>query len=113
MSPLNYYLSLPVLLPQKATRKTDKVRPDELDVTILTDEGLRDELRKHGVDVGPILGERSCLAVTGARSTDTFTAHHTLPQRCGMAELVNSMFNPFWESSGCVDKAVCELCFYK
>uniref|UniRef100_A0AAQ6IPT7 Thymopoietin a n=1 Tax=Anabas testudineus TaxID=64144 RepID=A0AAQ6IPT7_ANATE len=40
---------------RKATRKTDKVRPDELDVTALTDEGLRDELLKHGVNVGPIV----------------------------------------------------------
>ncbi|XP_026182665.1 thymopoietin a [Mastacembelus armatus] len=40
---------------RKATRKTDKVRPDELDVTMLTDEDLRDELGKHGVDVGPIV----------------------------------------------------------
>lgn len=40
---------------KKATRKTDKVRPDELDVTGLTDEGLRDELLKHGVDVGPVV----------------------------------------------------------
>ncbi|XP_067438544.1 thymopoietin a isoform X4 [Thunnus thynnus] len=40
---------------RKATRKTDKVRPDELDVTLLSDEGLRDELFKHGVDVGPIV----------------------------------------------------------
>ncbi|XP_028278492.1 thymopoietin a isoform X3 [Parambassis ranga] len=39
----------------KATRKTDKVRPAELDVTALSDEGLRDELIKHGVDVGPIV----------------------------------------------------------
>uniref|UniRef100_A0A3B5AD31 Thymopoietin n=1 Tax=Stegastes partitus TaxID=144197 RepID=A0A3B5AD31_9TELE len=40
---------------RKATRKTDKVQLDELDVTVLTDEGLRDELLKHGVDVGPIV----------------------------------------------------------
>ncbi|XP_072233479.1 thymopoietin a isoform X6 [Leuresthes tenuis] len=40
---------------RKATRKTDKVQPDELDVTALTDEGLRDELMKHGVDAGPIV----------------------------------------------------------
>ncbi|XP_041833895.1 thymopoietin a isoform X5 [Melanotaenia boesemani] len=40
---------------RKATRKTDKVQPDELDVTALTDEGLRDELLKQGVDVGPIV----------------------------------------------------------
>ncbi|XP_034381711.1 thymopoietin a isoform X3 [Cyclopterus lumpus] len=40
---------------RKATRKTDKVRPDEMDVTMLTDEGLKGELFKHGVDVGPIV----------------------------------------------------------
>lgn len=40
---------------RKATRKTDKVQPDELDVTVLTDQGLKDELLKHGVDVGPIV----------------------------------------------------------
>ncbi|XP_070785003.1 thymopoietin a isoform X4 [Enoplosus armatus] len=40
---------------RKATRKTDKVRPDELDVTELTDQGLKDELLKRGVDVGPIV----------------------------------------------------------
>ncbi|XP_031172768.1 thymopoietin a isoform X2 [Sander lucioperca] len=40
---------------RKATRKTDKVRPDELDVTVLTDAGLKDELLKHGVDAGPIV----------------------------------------------------------
>ncbi|KAM6962013.1 thymopoietin a [Tautogolabrus adspersus] len=40
---------------RKATRKTDKVRSDELDVTELTDEGLKDELLKHGVDAGPIV----------------------------------------------------------
>lgn len=40
---------------RKATRKTDKVLPDELDVTLLSDEGLKDELLKHGVDAGPIV----------------------------------------------------------
>ncbi|XP_029351365.1 thymopoietin a isoform X3 [Echeneis naucrates] len=40
---------------RKATRKTDKVHVDELDVTMLTDEGLRDELLKQGVDAGPIV----------------------------------------------------------
>ncbi|XP_035466357.1 thymopoietin a isoform X4 [Scophthalmus maximus] len=40
---------------RKATRKTDKVQPDELDVTMLTDVALRDELLKQGVDVGPIV----------------------------------------------------------
>ncbi|XP_035530956.1 thymopoietin a isoform X2 [Morone saxatilis] len=40
---------------RKATRKTDKVLPDELDVTVLTDQDLKDELLKHGVEAGPIV----------------------------------------------------------
>ncbi|XP_034529373.1 thymopoietin a isoform X2 [Notolabrus celidotus] len=40
---------------RKAVRKTDKVRAVELDVTELTDEGLKDELLKLGADVGPIV----------------------------------------------------------
>uniref|UniRef100_UPI003AAA5EBB thymopoietin a isoform X1 n=1 Tax=Centroberyx gerrardi TaxID=166262 RepID=UPI003AAA5EBB len=40
---------------RKATRKTDKARPDDLDVTELTAEGLKDELLKYGVDAGPIV----------------------------------------------------------
>lgn len=56
---MHYQPGCPLLLPQKATRKTDKVLPDELDVTVLTDEGLKDELLKHGVDAGPIVGEFS------------------------------------------------------
>uniref|UniRef100_A0A3B4GH15 Thymopoietin n=1 Tax=Pundamilia nyererei TaxID=303518 RepID=A0A3B4GH15_9CICH len=39
------------------TRKTDKVRPTELDVTALSDKSLRDELLERGLDVGPIVGE--------------------------------------------------------
>ncbi|XP_077401395.1 thymopoietin a isoform X2 [Vanacampus margaritifer] len=40
---------------KKAPRKTDKIWPDELDVTTLTDDYLRDELLKHGIDAGPIV----------------------------------------------------------
>lgn len=40
---------------RKATRKTDKPRSEDVEVTDLTDEGLKDELMKHGVDVGPIV----------------------------------------------------------
>lgn len=43
---------------QKATRKSVKVSPTELDVTELTDQDLKDELLRHGLDVGPIVGER-------------------------------------------------------
>lgn len=42
---------------QKATKKTDKPRSDEVEVTDLTDEDLKQQLAKHGVDSGPIVGE--------------------------------------------------------
>ncbi|XP_074554434.1 thymopoietin a [Halichoeres trimaculatus] len=40
---------------RKAVRKTDKVPAAEPDITELTDEGLKDELLKHGVNAGPIV----------------------------------------------------------
>uniref|UniRef100_A0A1A8S0V0 Thymopoietin a n=2 Tax=Nothobranchius rachovii TaxID=451742 RepID=A0A1A8S0V0_9TELE len=40
---------------KKSTRKTEKVQLEELNVSKLTDSDLRDELLKHGVDVGPIV----------------------------------------------------------
>nr|XP_046184147.1 lamina-associated polypeptide 2, isoforms beta/gamma-like isoform X5 [Oncorhynchus gorbuscha] len=40
---------------RKATRKTDKPRPEDLDVTELTSEGLKDELLKYGINIGPIV----------------------------------------------------------
>uniref|UniRef100_A0A3B1IKZ3 Thymopoietin a n=1 Tax=Astyanax mexicanus TaxID=7994 RepID=A0A3B1IKZ3_ASTMX len=40
---------------RKATRKTDRVRPEEIDVTELTNEGLKDQLLKYGVNAGPIV----------------------------------------------------------
>lgn len=43
---------------QKATRKSVKVSSTELDVTELTDQDLKDQLLRHGLDVGPIVGER-------------------------------------------------------
>lgn len=48
---------------QKATKKTDKPRTEEVDVTDLTDEDLKLQLAKHGVDSGPIVGEflETCL----------------------------------------------------
>ncbi|XP_055046492.2 thymopoietin a isoform X1 [Misgurnus anguillicaudatus] len=40
---------------RKATRKTDRVRPEEIHVNELTDEGLKDLLLKYGVNAGPIV----------------------------------------------------------
>ncbi|XP_023672554.2 thymopoietin a isoform X3 [Paramormyrops kingsleyae] len=40
---------------RKATRKTDKPRPEDVDVTDLTDEGLKAQLLKYGVNPGPIV----------------------------------------------------------
>ncbi|XP_077450407.1 thymopoietin a isoform X3 [Stigmatopora argus] len=39
----------------KVANKVSKILPDKLDVTSLTDEYLREELVKHGVDAGPIV----------------------------------------------------------
>lgn len=41
---------------QKST-KSGKVLLGELDVSVLTDQSLRDELLSHGLDAGPIVGE--------------------------------------------------------
>uniref|UniRef100_A0A2I4CGM4 Thymopoietin a n=1 Tax=Austrofundulus limnaeus TaxID=52670 RepID=A0A2I4CGM4_AUSLI len=40
---------------KKSSRNSEKIEMKEPDVTALTDEGLRDELLKHGVVVGPIV----------------------------------------------------------
>ncbi|XP_034390645.1 thymopoietin b [Cyclopterus lumpus] len=40
---------------RKATKKTDKPRLEEVEVTDLTDEDLKQQLEKHGVDPGPIV----------------------------------------------------------
>ncbi|KAF4079886.1 hypothetical protein AMELA_G00183450, partial [Ameiurus melas] len=40
---------------RKATRKTDRVRPEEIDVTELTDEDLKERLLKYGVSTGPVV----------------------------------------------------------
>ncbi|KAI9519770.1 hypothetical protein NQZ68_025909 [Dissostichus eleginoides] len=40
---------------RKATKKTDKPRSEEAEVTDLTDEDLKQQLAKHGVETGPIV----------------------------------------------------------
>ncbi|XP_061577002.1 thymopoietin b isoform X3 [Cololabis saira] len=40
---------------KKATRKTDKPRTEEVEVTDLTDEDLKQQLTKHGVETGPVV----------------------------------------------------------
>lgn len=40
---------------RKATKKTDKPRTEEVEVTDLSDEDLKQQLAKHGVDSGPIV----------------------------------------------------------
>ncbi|KAL2094067.1 hypothetical protein ACEWY4_011379 [Coilia grayii] len=40
---------------RKAARKTDKPRPDEIDISGLSDEDLKEQLLKHGIDAGPIV----------------------------------------------------------
>lgn len=53
------------IFPQKATKKTDKPRAEEEEeeeVTELTDEDLRQQLAKYGVDTGPIVGTDECMS---------------------------------------------------
>ncbi|KAF5894008.1 lamina-associated polypeptide 2-like isoform X1, partial [Clarias magur] len=40
---------------RKATRKTDRVRPEEIDVTELSNEELKEQLLRYGVIAGPIV----------------------------------------------------------
>uniref|UniRef100_A0A673IAL0 Lamina-associated polypeptide 2, isoforms beta/gamma-like n=1 Tax=Sinocyclocheilus rhinocerous TaxID=307959 RepID=A0A673IAL0_9TELE len=40
---------------RKATRKTDKVRPEDVDVTELSNDALKDLLLKYGLNAGPIV----------------------------------------------------------
>lgn len=95
----------PVLIQQKATRKTDKVRPDELDVTVLTDQGLKDELLKHGVDAGPIVGEcshqckqkdhmRSKVEVTSTLGTQMYYMSALQTQGCDVLVQHSQHFRP-------------------
>lgn len=51
------------VLSQKATKKTDKPRSEEVEVTDLTDEDLKEQLAKHGVETGPIVGESTYVVV--------------------------------------------------
>uniref|UniRef100_A0AAQ4NSY6 Thymopoietin b n=1 Tax=Gasterosteus aculeatus aculeatus TaxID=481459 RepID=A0AAQ4NSY6_GASAC len=41
----------------KATKKTDRPRLKEVEVTDLTDDDLKQQLEKHGVQPGPVVGE--------------------------------------------------------
>ncbi|XP_058264818.1 thymopoietin b isoform X1 [Hemibagrus wyckioides] len=41
---------------KKATKKTDKIRKEEVEVTSLTDSDLKDQLLKYGINTGPIVG---------------------------------------------------------
>ncbi|XP_036375977.1 lamina-associated polypeptide 2-like isoform X2 [Megalops cyprinoides] len=46
---------------RKATRKTDKPNPEDVDASELTDESLREQLQKYGVSVGPIVASTRSL----------------------------------------------------
>lgn len=50
---------------QKATKKTDKPRPeekDDLDITEMSNEDLQEQLVKYGLNPGPIVGRSTELA---------------------------------------------------
>lgn len=66
--------------PQKSIRKVDKAQPEELDVAVLTDDGLREELLKHGVTAGPIVGEFTVLAAVMRSKVSMYAAHTEVQQ---------------------------------
>lgn len=50
---------------QKATKKTDKPRPeekDDLDIAEMSNEDLQEQLVKYGLNPGPIVGRSTELA---------------------------------------------------
>lgn len=70
---LIFYLFI-FTLSQKATKKTDKPRTEEVEVTDLTDEDLKEQLAKHGVDSGPIVGE-CCLRLIHEKRSPLFSSN--------------------------------------
>lgn len=65
---------------QKATKKTDKPRPeekDDLDITEMSNEDLQEQLVKYGLNPGPIVGRSS-----GISNTDLFNIFPNKPQFC-------------------------------
>lgn len=64
---------------QKATQKTDKVRPEDVDATDLSNEALKDLLLKYGLNAGPIVGKlflRFKLAIKCKYLHNVSTAGH-------------------------------------
>ncbi|CAL1595024.1 unnamed protein product [Knipowitschia caucasica] len=71
---------------RKATKKTDKPRTEEVEVTDLTDEDLKQQLAKHGVESGPIVAstrkvyEKKLLKVLEQPPPETPPEVTTLPK---------------------------------
>lgn len=42
---------------QRSASRVENLVLGELDVTLLSDQSLRDELLRHGLDAGPVVGE--------------------------------------------------------
>ncbi|XP_077566158.1 thymopoietin a isoform X2 [Stigmatopora nigra] len=64
---------------KKVSNKVAKIVPDKLDVTSLTDEYLREELVKHGVDAGPIVAStRKVYEKKLQKLLDAGPAHPTI-----------------------------------
>ncbi|KAG7268911.1 hypothetical protein CRUP_021806 [Coryphaenoides rupestris] len=79
--------------PVKAARKTDRPRAtEEPDVTELTDEDLREQLAKHGVDTGPIVAstrtlyERKLQKVLDEPPSDIPSAPEAAPDITALAD---------------------------
>ncbi|XP_024279938.1 lamina-associated polypeptide 2, isoforms beta/gamma isoform X1 [Oncorhynchus tshawytscha] len=78
-----HFYTAPASIQPKATR-LDKPRSEEVKVTDLTDAGLKHELLKHGVSVGPIVGctrilyEKKQLDTPAAEATPSLSETATV-----------------------------------
>lgn len=79
------------LLSQKATKKTDKPRTEEVEVTDLTDEDLKEQLAKHGVDSGPIVGE-CCLRLFHEKRFPLFSSNSKFKTRKKISFFFHGLF---------------------
>ncbi|CAL8321266.1 thymopoietin b isoform X1 [Gadus morhua] len=77
---------------RKAARKTDRPRTEETDVTEITDEDLREQLVKHGVNTGPVVAstrklyERKLQKVLDEPPSDSPTVTEAVPEITALAD---------------------------
>ncbi|XP_010888075.1 lamina-associated polypeptide 2 [Esox lucius] len=89
---------------RKATRKTDKPRSDEVEVTDLTDAALKDELLKQGINAGPIVGSTRKLYEKKLQNLLDQPADETTPSPAETATVTGTNHNGNTHSEQYSDK---------